>query len=157
MVVENDANAAAWGEFAFGAAADADDMMMVTVGTGVGGGLVLGGNLYRGGFGAAAEIGHLRVVPGGRLCGCGNHGCIEQYASGSALVKETRARRSPARGRDTSSRGPAATSWRIDGPMITAAAADGRRLRRSARSPRSGAGWARRSPRSPRCSTPASS
>ena len=54
---------------------------------GVGGGLVLGGELYRGAFGAAAEIGHLRVVPGGRLCGCGNRGCLEQYASGSALVQ----------------------------------------------------------------------
>ena len=89
-VVENDANAAAWGEFRFGAGAAADDMLLVTVGTGVGGGLVIEGSLYRGGFGVAAEIGHLRVVPGGHLCGCGNRGCLEQYASGRALVREAK-------------------------------------------------------------------
>ncbi len=91
VVVENDANAAAWCEFAFGAAHDVDDMLMVTVGTGVGGGIVAGGELFRGGFGAAAEIGHLRVVPQGRVCGCGNRGCLEQYGSGTALVRDTRA------------------------------------------------------------------
>ncbi|MFT4286832.1 ROK family glucokinase [Nocardioides sp.] len=89
-VVENDANAAAWGEFAYGAGKDVDDLLLVTVGTGVGGGLVLDGELYRGAFGVGAEIGHLRVVPGGRLCGCGNHGCWEQYASGNALVRFAR-------------------------------------------------------------------
>jgi len=90
VVVENDANAAAWGEFRFGAGHDVDDLLLVTVGTGVGGGLVLDGELYRGAFGVGAEIGHLRVVPGGRLCGCGNYGCFEQYASGSALVRNAR-------------------------------------------------------------------
>ena len=90
VVVENDANAAAWGEFAFGAGHDVDDLMLVTVGTGVGGGLVLDGELYRGAFGVGAEIGHLRVVPQGRLCGCGNYGCFEQYASGTALVRNVR-------------------------------------------------------------------
>ncbi len=90
VVVENDANAAAWGEFRFGAGADADDLLLVTVGTGVGGGIVLDGELFRGSFGAAAEIGHLRVVPGGRPCGCGKLGCLEQYGSGSALVKAAR-------------------------------------------------------------------
>jgi glucokinase len=87
-VVENDANAAAWGEFRFGAGADVDDMLLITLGTGVGGGLVIEGSLYRGGFGVAAEIGHLRMVPDGHLCGCGNRGCLEQYASGTALVRE---------------------------------------------------------------------
>ncbi|HEX2174348.1 MAG TPA: ROK family glucokinase [Nocardioidaceae bacterium] len=86
--VENDANAAAWGEFQYGAGHDVDDLLLVTVGTGVGGGLVLDGELYRGGFGIAAEIGHMRVVPGGRLCGCGNRGCWEQYASGKAMMRE---------------------------------------------------------------------
>jgi glucokinase len=86
-VVENDANAAAWGEFRFGAGADVDDLLLVTIGTGVGGGVVIDGSLYRGGFGIAAEIGHMRVVPDGRLCGCGNHGCWEMYASGRALVR----------------------------------------------------------------------
>lgn len=87
-VVENDANAAAWGEFRFGAAADLDHMVCVTIGTGVGGGIVLGGELYRGAHGIGAEIGHMQLVPGGHLCGCGLCGCLEQYASGTALVRE---------------------------------------------------------------------
>jgi glucokinase len=91
VVVENDANAAAWGEFQFGAGHDVDDLLLVTVGTGVGGGVVLDGSLFRGAFGVGAEIGHMRVVPGGIRCGCGNRGCFEMYASGSALVRETRA------------------------------------------------------------------
>ena len=91
VVVENDANAAAWGEFTYGAGHDIDDLLMVAVGTGVGGGVVLDGELYRGAFGVGAEIGHMRVVPDGILCGCGNRGCLEQYGSGSALVREVRA------------------------------------------------------------------
>jgi len=90
VVIENDANAAAWGEFQFGAGHDVDDLLLVTVGTGIGGGLVLDGALYRGAFGVAAEIGHLRMVPDGRPCGCGQRGCWEQYASGSALMKTVR-------------------------------------------------------------------
>src|SRR3954470_5075218 len=91
VVIENDANAAAWGEFTYGAGRDTDDLLLVTVGTGVGGGLVLDGEVYRGANGVGAEIGHMRVVPNGILCGCGKHGCFEQYASGSALVREARA------------------------------------------------------------------
>jgi glucokinase len=91
VVVENDANAAAWGEFQFGAGHDVDDLLLITVGTGVGGGLVLDGSLYRGAFGVGAEIGHMRVVPDGIRCGCGNRGCFEMYASGTALVREVRA------------------------------------------------------------------
>jgi glucokinase len=90
VVIENDANAAAWGEFTFGAGEDVQDTLLVTVGTGVGGGMVFNGQLHRGAFGVAAEIGHLRVVPDGRLCGCGNRGCWEQYASGTALVRDTK-------------------------------------------------------------------
>lgn len=90
VVVENDANAAAWGEFRFGGGADVEDMLMVTVGTGVGGGIVMHGVLQRGASGIAAEIGHMRVVPNGRFCPCGNYGCWEQYASGSALVRNAR-------------------------------------------------------------------
>ena len=90
VVVENDANAAAWGEFTFGAGEDVQDTLLVTVGTGVGGGIVLNGQLHRGAFGVAAEIGHMRVVPDGRICGCGNQGCWEQYASGTALVRDTK-------------------------------------------------------------------
>jgi glucokinase len=89
-VVENDANAAAWGEFQFGAGRDFRSMVTVTVGTGIGGGVVLDDRLQRGAHGVAAEFGHLRVVPQGRLCGCGRYGCWEQYASGNALVRTAR-------------------------------------------------------------------
>lgn len=90
VVVENDANAAAWGEFRFGAGRDVDDLLLVTVGTGVGGGIVVDGVLHRGAFGIGGEIGHIRMVPGGDLCGCGNRGCLESYGSGSALVRRAR-------------------------------------------------------------------
>lgn len=90
VTIENDANAAAWGEFRFGAAAEATNMVMVTVGTGIGGGIVVDGVLMHGAFGVAAELGHMRVVPGGVRCGCGNRGCWEMYASGTALVREAR-------------------------------------------------------------------
>ena len=90
VIIENDANAAAWGEFRFGAAAEVNDMVMITVGTGLGGGIVVDGVLLRGAFGIAAELGHMRVVPEGIRCGCGNRGCWEQYASGSALLREAR-------------------------------------------------------------------
>jgi glucokinase len=88
VVVENDANVAAWAEFRYGAAEDADDsMVLFTVGTGIGGGIVLGGQIVRGAHGIAAELGHVQVVPGGHPCGCGRRGCVEQYASGNALVR----------------------------------------------------------------------
>lgn len=90
VTIENDANAAAWGEFRFGAASEADDMVLVTVGTGIGGGVVVDSRLVRGGFGIAGELGHMRVVPDGIRCGCGNRGCWEVYASGNALVREAR-------------------------------------------------------------------
>ncbi|MDX6199249.1 MAG: glucokinase [Actinomycetota bacterium] len=90
VVVENDANAAAWAEFRFGAGRDARDLVCVTVGTGIGGGIVLDGALYRGRFGIGAEFGHMRVVPNGRRCGCGQSGCWEQYCSGRALLREAR-------------------------------------------------------------------
>ena len=91
VVVENDANAAAWAEFRFGAGAGVSDVVLITVGTGIGGGIVLDGNLVRGSFGIAAELGHIRVVPNGRPCGCGQFGCWEQYASGRALLRAARA------------------------------------------------------------------
>jgi glucokinase len=92
VVVENDANAAAWGEFRFGAGQGHDDVVCITLGTGLGGGIVLGGRLYRGRFGIAGEFGHIRMVPDGLLCGCGSQGCWEQYASGRALVRYARQR-----------------------------------------------------------------
>ncbi len=90
VVLENDANAAAWGEHRFGAAQGVDDMVLITLGTGVGGGIIESGQLLRGAHGLGAEIGHLRVVPDGHRCGCGNKGCWETYASGTALVREAR-------------------------------------------------------------------
>ena len=94
VVVENDANAAAWGEARFGAGAGCPSLVCVTIGTGVGGGIIADNRLFRGGFGVGAEIGHMQMVEGGRLCGCGQRGCWEQYASGSALVREARERAS---------------------------------------------------------------
>lgn len=90
LVIENDANAAAWGEARFGAGVNEHHLMMLTIGTGIGGGVVVNGQLYRGAFGVAAEFGHMRVVPDGHLCGCGARGCFEQYASGNALLRHAR-------------------------------------------------------------------
>ena len=90
VVVENDANAAAWAEARFGPKPGAEHLVMITVGTGLGAGIVLDGRLYRGRFGIAAEVGHMNVEPSGRECGCGGKGCWEQYASGRALVREAR-------------------------------------------------------------------
>ena len=96
--VGNDADAAAWAEYRYGAARGADLALMITLGTGIGGGIVLDGRLRRGSHGVAGEWGHMRVVPDGRLCACGNRGCWEQYASGTALGQTARevARTSPA-------------------------------------------------------------
>ncbi|MFG2042548.1 ROK family glucokinase [Dactylosporangium sp. NPDC048998] len=91
-VVENDGNVAAWAEFRFGAAHDANDsMVLYTVGTGIGGGIIIGGRLIRGAHGVAGELGHAMMVPDGHPCGCGRHGCLEQYTSGNALVRFARA------------------------------------------------------------------
>jgi glucokinase len=87
ITIDNDANAAGWAEFRFGAGRLYSDMTMLTIGTGVGGAIVTQDRLFRGGFGAGAEIGHLRVVPDGLPCGCGARGCIEQYGSGRALLR----------------------------------------------------------------------
>ncbi len=126
VVVENDANAAAWAEFQFGAGEDVDDLVLLTVGTGIGGGIVLDGELYRGAFGVAAEVGHLRVVPQGVLCGCGNRGCWEQYASGRALVRDAR---ELVQARGPGYEGLAAASdgvaERVDGPTVTRLAQEG--------------------------------
>lgn len=91
VVVENDANVAIWGEHRFGAARKHRSSVLYTIGTGVGGGIVVKDNLLRGTHGVAAEIGHIRsVMPGGRECGCGRVGCLEQYASGRALTRAAR-------------------------------------------------------------------
>ena len=90
IFVDNDANAAAWAEWRFGAAQGETHVMMVTLGTGIGGALLIDGQVMRGRFGIAGEFGHMQVVPGGHRCECGNRGCWEQYASGNALVREAR-------------------------------------------------------------------
>jgi glucokinase len=97
VVVENDANAAAWGEARFGAGRDHRHLTCVTLGTGVGGGIIVDRHLFRGGYGVGAEIGHIQMVEGGRLCGCGQRGCWEQYASGGALLREARERAAESR------------------------------------------------------------
>lgn len=124
--LENDANAAAWGEARFGAGAGAENLAFVGVGTGIGGGIVLAGELYRGHTGMAAEFGHYRVVPDGRPCGCGRRGCWEQYASGSALVREARerARSLPDAAAGLLGRGDG-TPEGLDGPLVTEAARAG--------------------------------
>lgn len=90
VFLDNDANVAAWAEVQVGAARGHQHVVMLTVGTGVGGGLVLDGRLYRGSTGAAAEIGHTVIVAGGELCGCGGRGCLEAYVSGKALERVAR-------------------------------------------------------------------
>ena len=126
VVIENDANAAAWGEAKFGAGKNQDHMMMLTVGTGIGGGIVVNGALYRGAFGIAAEFGHMRVVPEGHICGCGARGCFEQYASGNALLRHAREaiNASPEVARNLLSRGDGTVAG-LTGQAITDAARDG--------------------------------
>jgi glucokinase len=126
VVIENDANAAAWAEARFGAGRGEDHLVVITVGTGIGGGIVLDGRLLRGRFGVAAEIGHINIVPDGRRCGCGLEGCWEQYASGRALVQEAQelAKASPAMARDML-RLAGGEPEAITGPMVTRAAQEG--------------------------------
>ena len=87
VVVDNDANAAAWGERTFGSAQGTDDLALITLGTGIGSGFVAGGRLVRGHSGAAAELGHMVIVPEGPECNCGLRGCLEQMASGQAIAR----------------------------------------------------------------------
>src|SRR5919197_842008 len=86
-VVDNDANAAAWAEARFGAGSGSDELILLTIGTGVGGGLVLGGRPYRGVSGLGAEVGHMIVAPDGAPCSCGSRGCLEAMVSGTALER----------------------------------------------------------------------
>ena len=126
VFVENDANAAAWAEFEFGAARDiVDSMALFTIGTGIGGGIILGGQIVRGAHGMAAEMGHVQMVPEGHPCGCGRTGCAEQYASGKALVRF--AREAAALQPDTAHRLLALTDGdlsRLTGSLVTRAAQD---------------------------------
>jgi glucokinase len=85
VILENDANCAALGEKWLGAGRDVNDLCMITLGTGVGGGFVVNGKPWHGVLGMAGELGHMTVIPEGAPCGCGNHGCLEQYASAGAI------------------------------------------------------------------------
>jgi glucokinase len=84
--MENDANCAAWGEFVAGAGRGARSLVLYTLGTGVGGGIIIDGEMWIGATGAAGALGHTMIDPNGPLCGCGQKGCIEQYASASAVA-----------------------------------------------------------------------
>ncbi|MGO2584544.1 MAG: ROK family protein, partial [Brachybacterium tyrofermentans] len=126
VVVENDANAAGWAEYRFGAATEAKHMLMVTLGTGLGGAIVLDGQLIRGGDGFAGEVAHMTAVPDGQWCGCGRKGCLEQYTSGTALVRTAKRRAAagdPAMGPLVQAAGGAKKE--IDGPLITRVAHQG--------------------------------
>ena len=90
--LDNDANAAALGEHRFGAGRGVEHLIYVTASTGIGGGFILDGCLYRGATGAAAEVGHMTILAHGPLCGCGNRGCLEALASGTAIAREARER-----------------------------------------------------------------
>ncbi len=85
VILENDANAAAMGEKWMGAGRDVDDLVMLTLGTGIGGGIISGGKILHGYMGMAAELGHMTVIPYGNVCGCGNRGCLEKHASATAI------------------------------------------------------------------------
>jgi len=85
MILENDANAAAMGEKWMGAGREVDDLVLLTLGTGIGGGIISGGRVLRGFVGMAGELGHITVIPNGNPCGCGNQGCLEKAASATAV------------------------------------------------------------------------
>ena len=123
-IADNDATAAAWGEYRFGAGRGYRDLLLVTVGTGIGGGIVTDGQIYRGAHGFAGEIGHIIVEPGGPVCGCGNRGCWEQVASGHAIQRAGRdaAERYPHSGIARLAEGVPA---RVTGSIVTLAAQGG--------------------------------
>jgi glucokinase len=126
VVVDNDANAAALAESRFGAAAGHRFVLCVTLGTGIGGAMVIDNRVHRGANGMAGEFGHMQVVPGGHRCQCGNRGCWEQYASGNALVRDARelvTAGSPLAHRLRQLGGPDGAG--LTGPLVTEAARDG--------------------------------
>lgn len=124
-VVENDANAAGWAEFQFGAGRDVTHMVMVTIGTGTGGAIIVNGHLLRGAFGVAGEIGHMKMVPHGHYCGCGHEGCWERYASGQALTLAARHRAVTEPEGSRTMLELAGEGRKIKGQHVTAAAASG--------------------------------
>ncbi len=129
VVLEHDANAAAWAEHRFGAASSGRVVLLVAIGTGIGAALLIDGQLFRGAHGVAPELGHLRVVPGGRACPCGKHGCWERYCSGTGLAATALEMlaadpaRSPILAREVS-----AEPGSLTGRRVMSAARDGDRL-----------------------------
>jgi glucokinase len=125
VFVDNDANVAALAEHHYGAGRGTDNMVMLTIGTGIGGGLILGGEIYRGATGAGAELGHLVIEMDGLPCqgNCPNRGCVETYASGTALGREARdaAKRAP----DSVLGAMLADGHPVDGKAVTEAALGG--------------------------------
>ena len=126
VAVSNDADAAAWAEFRFGAGVGQDRLVCITLGTGIGGGIVIDGRIERGNWGVAGEFGHQIIVPQGHRCECGNRGCWEQYASGNAVGREAREL--------ATANSPVAQEWlraaggdpdRITGAIVTALAREG--------------------------------
>jgi glucokinase len=125
LVVENDANAAALAEYRFGVAAGQPVVVIVTLGTGIGGALLVDGTVFRGAYGIACEYGHMTVVPDGRLCACGNRGCWEMYASGRALARDARELAVDSPVAAARMLALAGSIPAIDGPVVSAAAAEG--------------------------------
>ena len=130
VLLDNDATCAAHAEAAYGAGRGAASMLLVTLGTGIGGGLVLDGRVWRGHHGMAGEFGHMQVVPDGAACECGRRGCWEQYSSGNALVRGARSQlgSQPTVLAELCGGDPA----RLTGPMVTEAAASGDLVARAA-------------------------
>jgi glucokinase len=122
VTVENDANVAAWGEFRFGAGRGLKHMVFITLGTGVGGGIITQGVLLRGAQGAAGELGHVTIDPTGPRCGCGNHGCLEALASGTAIQRRAR---EVANERPNSPLGRLASERQVLGEDVTRLAQEG--------------------------------
>ncbi len=130
VLLDNDATCAAHAEASYGAGREASSMVLVTLGTGIGGAVVLDGRVWRGAHGMAGEFGHMQVVPDGAPCECGRRGCWEQYSSGNALVRDARSRlgSEPTVLSELCDGDPD----RLTGPMVTAAAADGDLVARAA-------------------------
>jgi glucokinase len=126
LLVENDGNTTAWAEYRFGAARGTSISVCITLGTGIGGGLIIDGSVFRGAYGVGCEYGHMTVVPDGRRCACGNRGCWEMYASGTALARDARelAEVSPVSAHELM-RLADGDLRRLTGPLVTEAARRG--------------------------------
>jgi glucokinase len=133
VLLEHDANSALWGEHRFGAAAGGHNVALVAIGTGIGAALLIEGRLYRGSHGIAPELGHLTLVPDGRACPCGKHGCWERYCSGRALA-DTAVEMLAADPSDSTilAREVAADPGALTGRRVAAAAQDGDKLAQAA-------------------------